>query len=1171
MKEMRFKVFFLFLFTSVISGAQIPVADFTVQASSCIGELFQISNSSVGDRYEWDFCQGDLLLTPTAQVGALATGNITLGIDVVFDGTTWFGFVTDAANNTIVRLDYGTDLNSTPAITSLGAIFSTSVIPYDIKLVHHNGEWFGFVYGVGQLISRLDFGSSLTNMPVSNMIVSGSGTTSGLDVVYGNGNWYVFFTQNFSAVVIQLSDIKSIPAPSDIKTTVLTDTNIRLGDIKILKSGNNWYGYSVCYATKKLFKLSFGSDPFSIAGITEIAGGAIGSFTPYGIDGGHDNGLYTLFVSTLEGSLVRVNLGTDLTVPPAEEISLGTFGILNNTLKITLVKTGSTWRAFSPGYTSGNVFNITFPNSSCSANQISSGNDEPELSYSSSGTKHITLRSFVGGAYSETSKSILVQGLNAPLISIESTGNCISSAVQFTYSSDQSATSVLWDFQNGQTSTVDSPTFLFSTPDNHEVSFKLTTSNGCSNFTKTEVSIYNPPSASFLMPSGLTCTNNEILFTNTTPDNFNGQLTYQWLIDGTSVSTQRDLRHDFSSIGDKDIKLTASIPGCSSSLTQNFNVQSVGPSVDFTMAGVCQNDPVEFTSSITGQFNNLQWTFGDGAISTLDNPTHNYTSIGNYDVQLTAVNASGCQNSATKSLTIRSQPQPDFSLALPPFSCAGSASQFSDLTPSMPDSNVNGWAWTFGDAAQGTSTIKNATYSYSQAGDYLVALAVTTNFGCTASIEKTVTISPSPTAAFTNAAACMSQGTLFTDASGTDIKAWLWTMQSSTYTTKNPTHIFTATGQQTVTLAVTANNNCVSQIEKSITVPVPVAVNFSAVSTCATLPATFTETTLNGDDPAVSWSWDFGGATGNGSPIQHTFASVGTYPVKLSSTRQSGCTYLVIKSIAIIQPPVANFTVPFTSGPAPLTMGFTNTSTQASSYLWKFNDSDNSTSTAFSPSFVFDELGTYPVELVASNAVGCSDSFVKEIQVVVPNMNAAITDFVLSPNPDGTWKGIVTIENRSNMAITNPEVFIDLAGRTRIKEKVTATLQPNQIYTQQISTDFIGSNLSYVCAEVRLPNDAYAFDDSQCATLTNESIALAPYPNPVSDELVLNWINQGDEQLQVTIFSSAGQVVMDQEYSPLLQDLNQVRIDVRDLKSGIYYVSFKSATWQSNHRFAVVR
>jgi hypothetical protein len=147
----------------------------------------------------------------------------------------------------------------------------------------------------------------------------------------------------------------------------------------------------------------------------------------------------------------------------------------------------------------------------------------------------------------------------------------------------------------------------------------------------------------------------------------------------------------------------------------------------------------------------------------------------------------------------------------------------------------------------------------------------------------------------------------------------------------------------------------------------PVNVDFTAQGTCATKPSIFQETTIAGPDPAASWSWDIDGTLTVGSPVQHVFQNVGNYNVRLYSTRQSGCVYSTTKSINVVAPPVAQFSMsPVKQARLPLPVGFTNTSVGASSFLWKFNDVNNSTSTLFSPSFTYTTLGEYPVDLIVT-------------------------------------------------------------------------------------------------------------------------------------------------------------------------------------------------------------
>jgi len=53
------------------------------------------------------------------------------------------------------------------------------------------------------------------------------------------------------------------------------------------------------------------------------------------------------------------------------------------------------------------------------------------------------------------------------------------------------------------------------------------------------------------------------------------------------------------------------------------------------------NDEVSFTDNSVNNATSWLWAFGDGGSSTLQNPTHTYTSIGTYSVSLTAANVMG--------------------------------------------------------------------------------------------------------------------------------------------------------------------------------------------------------------------------------------------------------------------------------------------------------------------------------------------------------------------------------------------------------------------------------------------------------------------------------------------------------------------------------------------------
>ncbi|HRG79280.1 MAG TPA: PKD domain-containing protein, partial [Cyclobacteriaceae bacterium] len=880
------------------------------------------------------------------------------------------------------------------------------------------------------------------------------------------------------------------------------------------------------------------------------------------------------FIQSALGVQYRLSFGASVVDKTGSGVSLGNFGISNENSALELIKVDSDWIGFSIDLTNRRLVRQTFPTECTASPAIFQGQHPTGVRYSTGGAKNITLMAIsASGVISSQSRTVMISSSLAPDIDFTLANVCVNHAVIFTpLNTSGTISTYSWSFGDSNTSSQVNPINVYSNAGEYLATLTVTAANSCENFAQELVTIYNQPTADFSLPlANPFCTNQSYNFGNTSSFDVASNPKWEWSLNGIVVSSTFDLSAQFSSNQPQQIKLKSMIPGCESEIIKNISSVQVGAAPDFEFSNGCQGASITFTNTTRGAVVDYAWDFDDGNISSQQNGINSYMNSGLYQVTLQATNASGCQNFVTKPITIYSQPQPNFSLDLPPFSCAGSPSQFNDLTPPLTDSNITSRLWSFGDANNGTSIQANPRYIYNQDGDYLVSLGVSSNFGCSNTIQKTITIQPSPTVNFSNTPACLNQPTQFTDASGADVKAWLWSIQNMSYTTKNVTHAFNTTGLQNAMLTVTGNNNCVSQISKTIAIPVPVSIDFNSQSTCATKPSIFTETNSGGVDPAVSSTWDFAGQPGSGSPVQHVFSSVGSYPVNLSSTRLSGCVYSVTKSVNIVQPPVARFTMTPENGGAPLTVDFTNTSVSATNFLWNFNDASNSTSAQFSPSFVFDQLGTYAVELIASNAIGCTDSVKKDVQVVVPQINAVLSEFRLESSTGGTLIATVTVENKGNITITNPEIYLDLSGNTEVKERLTGTIPPDQFITRTLTTSILPDNLSYACAEVFITGDSNAFDNRECTNLENEITFIQPYPNPANDIIYLDWINQNLESLQVIIYNSSGQAVLNQTYYNLLHGLNQVEINVSQLAPGIYLASYSTGNNPYSFKFSVIR
>jgi PKD repeat protein len=1160
----------LFLISAVACG-QTVTAGFSISPATCINENLKPDNQSTNaTRYEWDICQGDLVTTPEATTVTTLGGTITAAIDMVFDGTNWYGFVTSQNTNSILRLDFGTDIFSTPTVTDLGNIDGMTNFPTDIKVINDNGNWYGFVYNLADpMVSRINFGSSPANTTSSSSpitadaIYTGSGTVNGgFDIMHDGTNWTIVTTNYSEFTVIRLPTISGTPAVPDVISGISNPYGFQMGDIVLVNAGGNFYGYVPSLSNKHLQRLSFGTSLFTTPTLADIHIPLLDSYSPTGLDMGFDDNAYTLIVSTLEAKIVRVSMGSDLSTLSVSAALAGNFPIVENPVKIRLARDRTSWLAFAPSWQSTNLYRLAFQNPHCNTIVQSAA---PVFSFADAATKAITLRAFGStGAYAEATQVVNVLPGVAPQADFSFAGVCTAAASGFNATSQDDIVSFDWDFGDLAAGTGQSTTHQYSAG-TYDVTLVATSSNGCTNSFFKSIKVYDPPAPDFTTPTGLICTNNEFVFGNLTTDNFDGLLTYEWSVEGMPAGTDRDLHYAFSMQGDNDVRLKVSIPGCSDELTKTVNNVNPGPVVGFTFSGNCETDSFEFTNTSAGDISGYSWTFGDGSSSTDTNPSNVYGTKGVYTATLNTTGTNGCVSTMSETISVYSMPVPSFSMDNPPFSCSGSPSQFHDDTPAPTDSNLSEWNWTFGDNGVGTGA--DPTHVYMSSGAYNVRLSVTTDRGCTASTEHEVTISPSPAASFTSNATCVNQATAFTNTSTGDVKSWIWKVGSATYSVENPTHTFAAPGNVNVQLIVTGVNECVSTATKTVVVPVVPAVDFTSTNRCSGQDVLFQDMSTSAADPIVQRNWSFNGVGGaTGQQVNDTFAA-GTYPVKLDVVAQSGCAYSTTKPVTINPSPVTAFNMSIESGPPPLHVTFTNVSTGATSYQWNFHDG-NAVKTDVSTDYTFNTLGDYPVDLTATSAEGCSTTLTKNVSVIVPFDELALEEFSVVPMATG-YRGYVRVRNNGNYRIGGFTIAYDVGGGVMLKENVTATINPGQSSMILLSNQLVSpSSGSYICAELQTDTDLA--DNKACTVLNNNSVILSPYPNPTDKYLTLETVQPAAGPVRVRLYSSSGGNSYDRTFD-VAAGLSRLTLDVENLSPGVYVIVVTAGEATTSQHILIAR
>lgn len=160
---------------------------------------------------------------------------------------------------------------------------------------------------------------------------------------------------------------------------------------------------------------------------------------------------------------------------------------------------------------------------------------------------------------------------------------------------------------------------------------------------------------------------------------------------------------------------------------------------------------------------------------------------------------------------------------------------------------------------------------------------------------------------------------------------------------------------------------------------------------------------FNGNQPLYTWNGP--GATNpnqiNASVWQNL--SPGWYYIDVES---NGCHRKDSVLVSPLNPPVASVSANPVSGYGPLSVTFTNGSTNATNYQWNFGNGNSITSTDLSSqNQVYDSVGTYLVTLIASNG-NCSDTATVSVTVIPPVIPPVVvpvdlkTPNIFTPNGD---------------------------------------------------------------------------------------------------------------------------------------------------------------------------
>ncbi len=380
--------------------------------------------------------------------------------------------------------------------------------------------------------------------------------------------------------------------------------------------------------------------------------------------------------------------------------------------------------------------------------------------------------------------------------------------VSFFDSSFYSGSIVAWNWvsSDGQISSAQNPTFIYSINGTYQVCLSITavymnqpcTSTYCDSITigvtppacnATFTYTINPQVAVFIASAG-------------------NNVSWNWSFGDGSAGTGANATHIYNSPGTYTVCLTVvDASGVTCTSCQSVTAPSTaGCQAYYTSSQILGTTIWNFTNQSQGNAPYFYWNFGDGSYSIVQNPSHTFSANGTYLVCLTIVDSiAGCTDTYCDSIVVGGGILCNATFG---YQTAPGATVFNANLQNVGATYV----WDFGDSTSGTSSIITHVYT---PGTYVACLTVTTSNGTTCTSCQTITVQGS--------AGCSSNFAIYPDttqlhayiaynlATGTGAISYIWSWGDGTSSnTAYPSHTYASAGTYTICLTITDASGCTS-------------------------------------------------------------------------------------------------------------------------------------------------------------------------------------------------------------------------------------------------------------------------------------------------------------------------------------------------------------------------
>lgn len=598
-----------------------------------------------------------------------------------------------------------------------------------------------------------------------------------------------------------------------------------------------------------------------------------------------------------------------------------------------------------------------------------------------------------------------------------------------------------WNFGDGTTSTLQSPTHQYPNGSTWTPCLTITDGNGCDTTICDTVSVTCSPSSCDAQFTYTHIGCDSVWFW---PASQGPQYDYYWDFGDGSYSTEATPAHQYASDGQYVVTfyLTDSIAGCWDAYNWIVNIDCgytpCTTNGNFSWYEDSTSCDIQFISTAFGGQApySFYWNFGDGTTSNLAHPVHSYPNNTTWTPCLTITDANGCDTTICQVVTGNCTTNSCDATFTYSYSTCDSIWFIPASTGAQYD-----YYWDFGDGA--TSTNMYPSHQYNGDGQYTVVLYLTDSLGmCTSAYTSIVTVNCG--------SGCTVDGAFTSYVDSTNCNVYFYTSawggqapysyywyfgDGTTSTGANPMHQYPSSGTYTVSLNITDVNGCDTTVYGTVYVdcdPSPCSAEFNY--TYVACDSVWFIPDLYGAQ--YDYYWDFGdGATSTQASPAHQYAGNGTYLVVLYITDStSGCYNAYTNAVQVncgASPCDVNAAMTWYADSSCVTQFISSAWGGSAPYSYFWNFGDGTTSSIADPTHVF-APGTYTVFLTVTDANGCDTTVYGVLSSSCTNgleENYNQVSFLAYPNPS---EGYYTISGKDLEQI---QVY-DLEGRLVYQESL---------------------------------------------------------------------------------------------------------------------------------------